>query len=422
MHIYVTHLLLISLLRSASLRLPAKIREEWATKYGLPYFLSRDYNNALDAVCDRAGVGSSAISHNKCNQLFMEGSRRLGMPHGVIPQNTAGKPHRCGFCVFGCPYAEKQGTHVTFLRDAAESGNARFVHGCTVDKVLRARGKAIGVKGTITDKDTGRSYPFVVNARKVVVSCGSLQTPTLLLRSGLRNPNIGRHLRLHPCTHVFGVFRDTEEAVKPWSGSIMTAVGTCSENVHGDGYGAKLECCAMHLSMYGTCIPWRSAEDHKTLLAQFDRIVPIVVIARDSDATDGQVKIDKTGAPRIHYAVAPKDQLSITAGVETGLKTLIAAGATEVFTNQLDVPPFVVNKENSANVLTSKEFGSYLDRVRRWGYRPTVSPLFTAHQMGSCRMAGDPSKGACNPEGQTWEVQGLYVADASLFPTASGVK
>lgn len=40
--------------------------------------------------------------------------------------------------------------------------------------------------------------------------------------------------------------------------------------------------------------------------------------------------------------------------------------------------------------------------------------------MGSCRLSASPSRGPVNPQGETWEVSGLTVADASLLPTASG--
>ncbi|KND02977.1 uncharacterized protein SPPG_02052 [Spizellomyces punctatus DAOM BR117] len=406
---------------SASLRLPSKVREEWATKYKLPYFMSLDYANAVDAVCTRVGVSTDAIEHNASNSLLLEGLARLGMPHGVIPQNTDSQSHECGFCCFGCPYGTKQGTHLTFLRDAAESGNARFIEGCTVDRVLHKGGRAVGVKGTVIERGTGRTRKIMVKAKKVVVSAGSLHSPAILLRSGLRNPNIGKHLRLHPCTHVFGIFRNSEKPINTYSGSIMTVLGTPAENAHGDGYGSKLEISCMHPAMFASCVPWRSAEEHKRLLALYDRMVPVLVIGRDSDATKGRVYLDKTGTPRIEYTISPKDQISLAAGVEAGIKALIAAGATEIITNQRGVDPFSIDPEKINDIFTSKEFGNYLAKVRKWGFQPTWTPLFTAHQMGTCRMAGSASQGACNPDGRTWEVDGLYVADASLFPTASGV-
>ena len=43
------------------------------------------------------------------------------------------------------------------------------------------------------------------------------------------------------------------------------------------------------------------------------------------------------------------------------------------------------------------------------------------HQMGSCRMAASRTDGPVQPSGETYECKGLYVADASTFPTSLGV-
>lgn len=41
--------------------------------------------------------------------------------------------------------------------------------------------------------------------------------------------------------------------------------------------------------------------------------------------------------------------------------------------------------------------------------------------MGSCRMGTDPKKSVVDPRGESWPVAGLYITDASLFPTALGI-
>ena len=41
--------------------------------------------------------------------------------------------------------------------------------------------------------------------------------------------------------------------------------------------------------------------------------------------------------------------------------------------------------------------------------------------MGTARIAADPRQGACAADGSLHGTAGLYVADASLFPTALGV-
>jgi len=41
--------------------------------------------------------------------------------------------------------------------------------------------------------------------------------------------------------------------------------------------------------------------------------------------------------------------------------------------------------------------------------------------MGSNRMSAAPADGVVDPDGRVWESEGLYVVDASVFPSASGV-
>ncbi|KAJ3005003.1 hypothetical protein HKX48_000919 [Thoreauomyces humboldtii] len=372
---------------SASLRMPAKTREEWAQKYGLPYFVSPAYNDVLDSVCTRSGVGTAGIRHNRPNQLLAEGMRRLGQPYSDIPQNTASKTHDCGFCWSTCPYGEKQGTSQTFLRDAAETGRCRFVQGCKVDLILQHAGRASGVSATVVDVNAGhRSRKLVVKAKRVVVSAGSLHTPALLLRSGFKNRNVGRHLRLHPVTFAFGIFTDEVEPIKPWSGSIMTILGNQAADAHGDGHGAIVEIPPLHPAFFAALLPFRDAITHKRHLVQLPRTVPCVVICRDSDASTGRVTLPKTAdeAPAITYDFGAKDQRSLFAGVEVAFRALIAAGATEIYTVQGGVPPFRVPKTTTDNVLASPEFAAYLDQVRAWGYKPNWQPIGTAHQVRRC--------------------------------------
>jgi choline dehydrogenase-like flavoprotein len=47
--------------------------------------------------------------------------------------------------------------------------------------------------------------------------------------------------------------------------------------------------------------------------------------------------------------------------------------------------------------------------------------LFSAHQMGSCRMGSDPRTSVADPFGELHDTKGLWVGDASAFPTGSGV-
>jgi choline dehydrogenase-like flavoprotein len=47
--------------------------------------------------------------------------------------------------------------------------------------------------------------------------------------------------------------------------------------------------------------------------------------------------------------------------------------------------------------------------------------LYASHPMSTCRMGADAKTAVVAPSGETHDVRNLYVADASIFPTALGV-
>lgn len=71
------------------------------------------------------------------------------------------------------------------------------------------------------------SKAVALGSNAVVLSGGSINSPAILLRSGLKNSRIGKNLHLHPCTYVTAYF---DEQINPWDGPIMTAV-SINENL-----------------------------------------------------------------------------------------------------------------------------------------------------------------------------------------------
>ncbi|KAG0210959.1 hypothetical protein BGX28_008667 [Mortierella sp. GBA30] len=389
----------------ASLQLPYYVREEWA-KQGLPYFTSLDYQKSLDAIVERLGISDKFLKHNTANRLLLEGCHKLGYPTKDIPQNTGYQEHSCGWCGLGCRYGEKQGTMMTFLQDAKNHG-AQFMQDTFVERVLTHKGKAVGVVGY----QNGRKV--TIKANKVVVSAGSIHSPALLQRSGLKNRNIGRNLFLHPVAFIFGKF---EQEVNCYEGSIMTALSTVSENTDGHGYGSKIEVPSVHPGLRSVNITWENAADHKSRMLDVNHIMPLIVLTRDRDG--GSIDLGPDGMPRMHYSVSKHDTLSLEEGMERSLRILVAAGAKSVWTTQRNVPEFQVNPALGSN---DPAFDKFLAQVKRASVRPGSTVIGSAHQMGTCRMGNSPKTSAIKPTGETWEIKDLYVADASAFPTASGV-
>jgi choline dehydrogenase-like flavoprotein len=135
------------------------------------------------------------------------------------------------------------------------------------------------------------------------------------------------------------------------------------------------------------------------------------VLGRDQGA--GRVGIDGDGSPVVRWRLGPADDARLFAGVAMAAEVLAAAGATEVFSLQRRRPAFRPGDRPGQR--------DWRAAVGRAGFGPGRAALFSYHQMGSCRIGTDRAASAVGPDHRSHEVDGLYVADASLFPTASGV-
>jgi choline dehydrogenase-like flavoprotein len=418
---------------SASLQTQGYVRQEWAAA-GLPFFTSAEFQQSLDRVCERMGVSTEYIKHSVSNQKLMEGARRLGYTHKAVPQNTGGKQHSCGYCVYGCGSCEKQGPVVSFLPDAARAG-ATFVEGFRAEKVLFTKAKngdkvASGVEGTWTSRDANGGIvgqrlvqrKVIIKAKRVVVSAGTMQSPLLLLRSGLSNYHIGRNLHVHPVGVIGGIH---PEDVKPWEGSILTSVVSEFENLDGKGHGVKLESTCMTPSLWLTWGQWRGGLNYKLNCTQMKHMTGWISIARDRDT--GRVYPDPVdGRCRFAYTVSNFDKRNIVEGLIAAARMQYVTGATEIYTTIPGFDPFVrtpeeIAEKSSVEGINDARFQAWLDRLRAIGMPAPETHYASAHQMGTCRMSATPSKGVVDPHGQVWGTKGLYVADASVFPSASGV-
>ncbi|WWD20494.1 hypothetical protein CI109_104970 [Kwoniella shandongensis] len=417
---------------SGSLKTQHFVRDEWAKEKGLEWFLSDGYTEALDAVCARMGVSEAHIKHSKSNSKLIEGSRKVGYHVDPIPQNTDGHEHACGFCSFGCPYGEKQGTVETFMVDAAKAG-AEFLTAAQVHRLLfiapndtvptsivgnlddltytTSRTKCIGAE---LDLDDG-SKLVVLASKSVVLSAGSINSPAVLLRSGLKNPMIGKNFHCHPCTFVTALF---DEQINPWDGAIMTSVSNVVENKDGTHHGAKVEVCmSMPSSIAGAQESWLSSADHKSVMLEYNHSLSFITLVRDRDS--GQVFIDANGHPRVKYDISAYDGDSSARAVVAAAEILLSTGAKRISTSQVGVPSYIAEPGHKG--LIDPKFKAWVAQVQAASIRPGWAGVGAAHQMGTCQMGTTPSTSVIDPRGRVWNTSNLYIADASVFPTASGV-
>jgi long-chain-alcohol oxidase len=287
----------------------------------------------------------------------------------------------------------------TYLQDAARHG-ARLVTGADARRVLVTEGRATGVEAS------AGGHRLRVRARGVVVAAGAIETPALLLRSGLGG-QVGQNLRLHPGTAAFGVFDDD---VRMWEGTLQARYSAELRSRLGE-YAPIFETVPVHPGSGSTALPWVSSASHRALMERYGKLSLCAVLCRD--VAGGQVRIDRDGQPRLRYRMTPLDERRAAEGVAAAGQVLAAAGASEVFSMH---PARISFRPDQAGA-----YETWATATRRAGYRGGRVTFFSYHQMGSCRLGTDPATSAVGPDHETHEVRGLFVADASVFPTASGV-
>jgi long-chain-alcohol oxidase len=385
-----------------SFRTPDDVRTEWAAA-GVPWFTSEEYTRSLDAVCERLSVN---LDHNRVSareKVLQRGLSALGWHAAAMPRNVVGceQGKVCGYCGYGCSLGAKQSSTKTWLADAQKAG-ARLV---TETRALRLQIEGGAAKGVEARSRNGRRVN--VRCKAVVMACGAIHTPALLLRSGLHNENIGSHLHLHPVSNVSGVF---EEEIRPWEGT-MQAIYSDEHRFLTGNYGVKYETTALQPVIAVAVLPWRGPDHYRSLLGKLSNTTSIGVLLRDRDG--GRVTLDREGHPVAHYALSEFDRAHLRLGFIGAARILEAAGARLVFS------PHAKWCAHEPGCNGSRD--SFTQAMDAAGWGAGRLALFSFHIMGSARLGGSPKTSATNPDGESWEVRNLFVMDGSSFPSASGV-
>jgi choline dehydrogenase-like flavoprotein len=275
---------------------------------------------------------------------------------------------------------------VSYLPRAVAFG-ATVISGCRVERVLFDGKRATGVRAA------GARGRFVVRAPVVLAAAGALQTPALLLRSGVRSPSgqLGRNLAVHPGANVAAVF---DEPVDGWKGVHQAYQVRQFDGVLMAAVNLPPGLVARSLSL--------PPDELGRVMARYDRIVTAGVLV--DDTSTGRVR-SIGGRAVASYALSESDAGRIRTAVADLCRLLFAAGATSVHLPFDGQAPLT-----SADELTGVQ-----------GMETARMAISTVHLMGTARMGGDPLSSVCDPTGRVHDTAGLHVADASLLPTPLGI-
>jgi choline dehydrogenase-like flavoprotein len=389
------------------LRTKPWVREQWAREHGLEGLDTAEFDRHLDAVWERLAVTDRCSHLNGTQESMRRGTEALGWSFKTVMRNVDESrytPETAGYIGFGDQTGAKQSTAKTYLADAVELG-AEAILRCFAERVLVEGGRAAGVEGVYTDAESGRSARVTVRAPRVVVACGALESPALLLRSGIGGPAVGQHLRLHPCTATIGSYAEDQRA---WWGAPHAGLVDEFASVE-DGHGFLIEATQYAPGTAASATPFAGGEDHKRLMERLRYGATFIGLVRDHGG--GRVTIDDDGQAVPWYSLDdPLDVANTHRALAAQVRLHVAAGAHEVGALAAGMPRWRLGDDVD-------RFVARLERVplRAGGFK-----LFAAHQMGTCRMGADPGTSVAGPWGELHDTPGVWIGDASAFPTASG--
>lgn len=333
-------------------------------------------------------------------EIINKGLKKLGIPAGVARRNVK----NCGltgFCFAGCASDRKQSMLVTYLPWAVAKGAT--IHADTrVVKVLAEQGAATGVVAEVIDPATGRKKADMqVDAPIVILAAGPVQTPVLLLRSGLANSSgqVGKNFACHPTLSLTAEFDKHVDDFHGATHSLYVDRWTLPE----EGGYLLLNAVQDPVEASFQAEPG-TGKAYMSYMSRYRNTMRLITLIHDKNV--GEVSW-KDGAKHIHYEVDGQDFEAMKAGLKTNARILFAAGASRVH----------VPSSQKCVIDNARHIDAVIDALKN---EPARYRYTSFHPQGTCRMGADPARTVVNPHGETHDVRNLYVMDASLLPTSIG--
>jgi choline dehydrogenase-like flavoprotein len=379
--------------------LPDDVRADWAAA-GLEGVDGAEWDTYFDTVWTALGANSEATVYNRNAEVLIEGLTASGLEHHRIPRNAElfDDPTYCGYCNAGCQQGCKRSVLKNYLQDAADSG-ARFLVDCFVEKITTDGQGATGVKGRVGETEV------TVEAPTVVVACGGIESPALLFRSEIGGPAVGKNLRVHPSYMITGVY---DEPVEAWNGQLITVMSFDFQHCLGDS-GFYISPLGLSPATWAGQSPWTDGEEMRRHFLKFPSMASWHSITHDHGS--GQVVLGEDGRALVRWSMADDEldrEVAIRAHTELA-RVHHAAGAAEIFTFHW----------SPHHWRRGEDFDAYIEQLEAAPAEEYTA--YSAHQMGSCRMGSSPADAVADGRGELHDTRGVWVGDASAFPTATGV-
>ncbi|HXT95135.1 MAG TPA: GMC family oxidoreductase [Polyangia bacterium] len=392
---------------TSSFRTPERTLALWAARHAVRGLDAPTLAPHFEAVEKRIDVGHGDPDDvNNNNRKLREGAAKLGWQPELIHRSVKGCA-RLGYCGMGCPLDAKRSSRTTYLADAV-AGGAQVYADCRATLVETDRGRARAVVAEVLDRASDRPRGrFVAYARRgVVLAGGAINTPALLLRSkaGTDGGRVGRRTFLHPTVPLIAFYDQPIEAF--YGAPQSVAVHHFADR--GERVGYFFETAPIHPMLAALAFPG-FGDSHRKIVERLPYAQATIALLVDGHHDDdgGTVATGGDGRIKLSYPLTPALREAAVSALGDMARLQLAAGAREVMT--LHETPLSIRTEADIAAIAAAPFG------------PNRHTLFSAHQMGGAAMGEDPARSVVDSRGRHHQLENLWIADGSVFPTSLGV-
>jgi hypothetical protein len=313
----------------------AKI-EEWRRtgRIGSADFTKKQLETAYEWV--KSAIGTRVLSESEINvnnRVLWDGAKLAGLHPSLYDLNT----YPPGLSPY--PVTDKRSSESQLVIDGLKdpANPLSMIADADVRRVLfDANRRATGVElrmrapiatlGAIPDINLFRlaeGAVATIHAQNVILSAGALGSASILLRSGVRNDEIGRGVVLHPSMPIMGLFDQIVDAHTGTEASVYV-----SDKLISEGYA--LESMSDQPIYAGLMSPGPPIHTFEMVRA-YRRLAGFGVMLIDTPSRSNRITVDKEGEPIIDYVLSESDKVRFRRGVAEAVRIMFLAGAKQVF-------------------------------------------------------------------------------------------
>ncbi len=372
-------------------RTPDELLDQWGKTFDIADFNAASLAPYYDRVEKILGVTAAEGRSPPSSEILRIGAERMGRAVSRLPRAQRG----CvgdNKCILGCPSGAKQ-TMTHTLLPAALSHGLRLVSECRVVSLTVVGQRVTGARALARDH-IGRSHDVKIRCRDVFLCAGTVHTPALLRRSGIRR-RVGNSLRLHPMVKAVAEFDELIDAQ-----ATELPLYAVTEWMPERRLGGSIFTPALMAA--GLADDWPKGEE---LMQRYRNCGLYYAQARGRGIGRVRPARGRAVEPLVTYTLDSEDRRHLACGLADLVELLFAAGARRVV-------PLIGSHPGFTSPL---EASNLRDAGLPWE-RTTIS---TIHLTSSC-PPGATDAAATDSYGRLREFENVVVADASQIPDAPG--